>query len=68
MDLAAVFSPGNWPVLFLCAALILAAVIDFWKLKVPNWLTFPLIFTGWGFALINGWTTGESFNDGLTSF
>src|SRR5690606_2437797 len=27
--------------------LVVAAVIDGWKLKVPNWLTFPMIITGW---------------------
>lgn len=29
------------------AILILAAVIDGWKLKVPNWITFPMIISGW---------------------
>jgi prepilin peptidase CpaA len=53
------FSLGNWPVLFLCAALIVAAVIDFWKLKVPNWLTFPLIITGWIYGLVNGLVAEE---------
>jgi prepilin peptidase CpaA len=28
-------------------AMIVAAVIDGWKLKVPNWLTFPLVLSGW---------------------
>ena len=27
--------------------LVIAAVIDGWKLKVPNWITFPLILGGW---------------------
>lgn len=67
MDIGSAFSPANWPVFFLCFALIVAAVIDFWKLKVPNWLTFPLIFTGWGFAIINGWATGGTFGDGMTA-
>jgi prepilin peptidase CpaA len=30
--------------------LIAAAVIDGWKLKVPNWLTFPMVFAGWAFS------------------
>jgi prepilin peptidase CpaA len=38
---------SHWPLVFLCAAMIVAAVIDGWKLKVPNWLTFPIIFSGW---------------------
>ncbi len=29
------------------AVLVLAAVIDGWKLKVPNWITFPLAIGGW---------------------
>ena len=37
----------NWPVWLLSAVLIFAAVIDGWKLKVPNWITYPLIFGGW---------------------
>jgi prepilin peptidase CpaA len=37
----------HWPLAFVCAAMIVAAVIDGWKLKVPNWLTFPLILSGW---------------------
>jgi len=36
--------------------LIVAAVIDGWKLKVPNWLTFPLIIGGWVFSTVcYGW-------------
>jgi len=37
----------NWPVWLLSGVLVLAAVIDGWKLKVPNWITFPLIVGGW---------------------
>ncbi|CAN5433502.1 A24 family peptidase [soil metagenome] len=53
----ALFSLDNWPLLFISAAMIVAAVIDGWKLKVPNWLTFPLIFSGWILGLIHscGW-------------
>src|SRR5436305_4187937 len=43
----ALFTLDNWPLLFVCAALVVAAVIDGWKLKVPNWLTFPLVLSGW---------------------
>src|SRR5205085_4997935 len=32
-------------------AMCLAAFIDGWKLKVPNWLTFPLVFSGWLYGL-----------------
>ncbi|MBN1396195.1 MAG: prepilin peptidase [Pirellulales bacterium] len=46
-----VFHPSflmeNWPFWLLSAVLIVAAVIDGWKLKVPNWITFPLVIGGW---------------------
>jgi len=50
----------NWPLLFICLAMIVAAVIDGWKLKVPNWLTFPLVLSGWGLGLCHdaGWLVG----------
>jgi prepilin peptidase CpaA len=37
----------NWPLWVVCLAMVVAAVIDGWKLKVPNKLTFPLILGGW---------------------
>jgi prepilin peptidase CpaA len=48
---------ANPPLWFICAAMIVAAVIDGWKLKVPNWLTFPLILSGWALGLCHnfGW-------------
>src|SRR5437899_7850060 len=49
----ALFTLANWPLLFLSAAMIVAAVIDAWKFKVPNWLTFPLVLSGWGLGLIH---------------
>src|SRR5262245_21789275 len=51
---------STWPLWFICAAMIVAAVIDGWKLKVPNWLTFPLILSGWALGLIHdiGWLRG----------
>jgi len=51
------FTLENWPIWFVCAAMVLAAVIDGWKLKVPNWLTLPLI--------VGGWLYGLSLNLGL---
>jgi prepilin peptidase CpaA len=47
----ALFSLANWPLVFVCVAMIVAAVIDGWKFKVPNWLTFPLILSGWALGL-----------------
>ncbi len=51
------FILNNWPLAFVCAAMIVAAVIDGWKLKVPNWLTFPLILSGWALGALHscGW-------------
>src|ERR1700736_3046302 len=47
------FILANWPLGFVCVAMIVAAVIDGWKLKVPNWLTFPLILSGWLLGLLH---------------
>ncbi|MFL5242749.1 MAG: prepilin peptidase [Gemmataceae bacterium] len=47
------FILANWPLGFVCLAMIVAAVIDGWKLKVPNWLTFPLILSGWALGLFH---------------
>jgi len=46
----------NWHVWLFSAVLIVAAVIDGWKLKVPNWLTFPLVVCGWIYSgIFFGW-------------
>lgn len=37
----------NWPVWVVTVTLVVAAVIDGLKLKVPNWITFPMIISGW---------------------
>lgn len=37
----------NWPVWVVTITLVVAAIIDGWKLKVPNWITFPMIVSGW---------------------
>ena len=47
------FTPEYWPVHVICVGMIAAAVIDWWKYKVPNKLTFPLIFSGWILGLCN---------------
>ncbi|MGD9126179.1 MAG: A24 family peptidase [Planctomycetia bacterium] len=33
--------------LLVSVVLVIAAVIDGWKLKVPNWITFPMVICGW---------------------
>jgi prepilin peptidase CpaA len=47
------WAEGHWPVVLVCAGMIAAAVIDWWKFKVPNRLTFPLILSGWAVGLLN---------------
>jgi prepilin peptidase CpaA len=47
---------AGWPVRLVCLVLVVAAVIDGWKLKVPNWITFPLVLAGWTYgAAVGGW-------------
>jgi prepilin peptidase CpaA len=41
---------------FVTVVLIVAAVIDGFELKVPNWVTFPFIVSGWIYStLAFGW-------------
>src|SRR5881398_2039186 len=57
----------HWPLTLVCVAMIVAAVIDGWKLKVPNWLTFPLVLSGWLLGLLNnfGLLTEAGFEGGI---
>src|SRR5262249_44742459 len=54
------FILAHWPLTLVCIVMIVAAIIDGWKLKVPNWLTFPLVISGWllGLAHNFGWLEG----------
>jgi prepilin peptidase CpaA len=46
----------NWHVWFVTVTLVVAALIDGLKLKVPNWITFPMILSGWIYSGIAfGW-------------
>ena len=58
------FTPEFWPVHVICAGMIAAAVIDWWKFKVPNKLTFPLIISGWLLGLCNNFGLGAGV-DGI---
>jgi len=40
----------TWPCWVVTVTLVVAAVIDGLKLKVPNWITFPMIATGWVYS------------------
>jgi prepilin peptidase CpaA len=54
-------SLSNWPIVVVCVGMLAAAIIDWWKFKVPNKLTFPLIISGWLLGLANnfGLEAGE---------
>ena len=46
----------NWPVWLVTVTLVVAATIDGVKLKVPNWITLPMIVTGWIYSgVFFGW-------------
>lgn len=48
-DLSTMFAQ-HWPVWCVTITLIVAAVIDGYELKVPNWITFPMIAAGWFYS------------------
>lgn len=54
MDLETIFLT-NWSVKLVCVALIVAAWIDGKELRVPNWITFPMVLTG---LIYNTWVGG----------
>jgi prepilin peptidase CpaA len=50
------FVGRHWPIWFVSAVLIVAAVIDGRQLRVPNWLTYPLLISGWVYSTVAfGW-------------
>ena len=50
------FAAENWPIWLVSAVLVAAAIIDGWKLKVPNWITFPFVVSGWIYSIaFFGW-------------
>lgn len=54
---------SNWHVKVVCILLIWAAWIDGRQLRVPNWLTFPMILSGLVYsAWVGGWA---GLGDGL---
>src|SRR4051794_26689265 len=46
-------SPNYAPLLVVCVGMVLAAVIDGWAFKVPNWLTLSLVLSGWALGLLH---------------
>ena len=49
---------NNWPVWAVTITLIVAAWIDGKQLKVPNWITFPMILCGWAYCFYAGTQNG----------
>jgi prepilin peptidase CpaA len=56
---------GHWPFWLVSAVLVWAAVIDGRQLKVPNWLTFPLVISGWVYSAVAYGLIGEGWYAGL---
>ena len=52
---------NNWPIKLVSAILILAAWIDGKELKVPNWITFPMVLS----CLVYSATIGDGISAGL---
>jgi prepilin peptidase CpaA len=47
----------NWHVKLVCLVLIIAAYIDGKQLRVPNWITFPMVLSGLVFNVwVGGWS------------
>lgn len=55
----------HWPIWVVTVMLVVAAVIDGFELKVPNWLTFPLVFSGWAYSTAFAGRLGLSWYEGL---
>lgn len=54
---------SNWHVKLVCVVLVVAAYIDGKQLRVPNWLTFPMVLSGLVYgACVGGWSgLGDGF-------
>ncbi|HVK11850.1 MAG TPA: A24 family peptidase [Gemmataceae bacterium] len=46
-------TPNYATLVVLCFGMVLAAVIDGWAFKVPNWLTLSLVLSGWLLGLLH---------------
>lgn len=42
----------TWPAWVVAVTLVVAAVIDGYELRVPNWITFPMIVSGWVYSTV----------------
>lgn len=41
----------TWPAWVVTITLVVAAVIDGLQLKVPNWITYPMVLSGWVYSV-----------------
>jgi len=46
-------TPNLAPLLVIAGGMLLAAFIDAWKFKVPNWLTLSLVLSGWMLGILH---------------
>src|SRR5437879_2799095 len=51
--MAAPVSANLAPVIVISLGMLLAAFIDAWKFKVPNWLTLSLVVSGWMLGILH---------------
>ncbi len=54
------------PLVVISFGMILAAFIDGWALKVPNWITLPLVLSGWALGALHDF--GVPVDSGTGSF
>lgn len=43
---------AHWPIWFVTITLIVAAVIDGYELRVPNWITYPMVLSGLIYSMV----------------
>ena len=55
----------NWPYWLVSMVLVYAAYIDGKQLRVPNWITFPMIVSGWVYSCIWYGLDGQLWYVGL---
>ena len=55
----------NWPYWVVTLFVIIAAYIDGKELRVPNKITFPMIFAGWIYSMISYGVAGDGWLVGL---
>jgi prepilin peptidase CpaA len=66
-QLWALLAPGTAnlaPLLVISVGMLLAAFIDAWKFKVPNWLTLSLVLSGWMLGILHDFGVGVDAGSG----